>query len=581
MQFLKDLKVGVKLVLAFTLMIVLLLMIGLSGYQSINKIDKDLGNIANVRLPIISKLTEADRDLQQLVVAERSMIFTDTNSEYFKILVNEYETNLKQAAERWDAFKAIAETEEEKAIIPLYEKTRDEWMEISRRVVDGRIADTRQGRREALDLATGLAREKFEVMRNYLDKLEQISLNIAEQHKQESVLTYKKTLYTLFAFILLGVVIGIILTWSISRAITKPLAKGVEVANRLSRGDLDMDIEIPSKDETGQLLAAMKNMVKSLSQVVTNVKNVAGNVATGSQAMSSTSEQMSQGATEQAASVEEVSSSMEEMAANIKQNADNAMQTEKIALKSAEDAKEGGEAVVKTVAAMKEIAEKITIIEEIARSTDLLALNAAIEAARAGEHGKGFAVVASEVRKLAERSSASAAEISKLSISSVEVAEKAGEMLSNIVPDIRKTAELVQEISAASNEQNAGTEQINKAIQQLDQVTQQNASASEEMASTAEELASQADQLQDSISFFKIKTTLLRATSHRQEKVSIRVPKELKAEKNQDVEVKDKAAKKDDFDDSVKNSMTQKGFILDMDEKEAIMHEDDEEFEKY
>jgi len=193
---------------------------------------------------------------------------------------------------------------------------------------------------------------------------------------------------------------------------------------------------------------------------------------------------------------------MEEMSSNIKQNADNAHQTEKIALKAAEDAREGGKSVTETVAAMKEIATKISIVEEIARQTNLLALNAAIEAARAGEHGKGFAVVASEVRKLAERSQTAAAEIRELSASSVEVAEKAGEMLTRIVPDIQKTAELVQEINAASNEQNTGTEQINKAIQQLDQVIQQNASSTEEIASTAEELSSQAEQLHDSIGFF-------------------------------------------------------------------------------
>jgi len=192
------------------------------------------------------------------------------------------------------------------------------------------------------------------------------------------------------------------------------------------------------------------------------------------------------------------------MASNIRQNADNAQQTEKIAVKSADDAKGGGQAVEKTVAAMKTIAEKIAIVEEIARQTDLLALNAAIEAARAGEHGKGFAVVAAAVRRLAERSADAAGEISKLSMTSVEVAEKAGGLLSQIVPDIQKTSQLVQEITAASSEQNTGASQINSAIQQLNQVAQQNASASEEMSSTAEELSSQAAQLQDSIAFFKI-----------------------------------------------------------------------------
>jgi methyl-accepting chemotaxis protein len=191
------------------------------------------------------------------------------------------------------------------------------------------------------------------------------------------------------------------------------------------------------------------------------------------------------------------------MSSNIKQNADNAQQTEKIALKAATDAKEGGQAVTETVSAMKDIATKISIIEEIARQTNLLALNAAIEAARAGEHGKGFAVVAGEVRKLAERSQTAAAEISKLSRLIRRGGGEGGEMLTRIVPDIQKTAELVQEISAASNEQNSGADQINKAIQQLDQVIQENASATEEMASTAEELSSQAVQLQDIIGFFR------------------------------------------------------------------------------
>jgi methyl-accepting chemotaxis protein len=240
-------------------------------------------------------------------------------------------------------------------------------------------------------------------------------------------------------------------------------------------------------------------VTRSIARALMIVNSAAENVATASQELSSASEEMSQGATEQAAAAEEASSSMEEMAANIKQSADNAMETEKIAANSAQDARDGGKSVEQTVAAMKEIAEKINIIEEIARQTDLLALNAAIEAARAGDHGKGFAVVASEVRKLAERSQTAAAEISKLSVASVEIAETAGHMLGKMVPDIQKTAELVQEISSASNEQNAGSEQINQALQQLDQVVQQNASASEEMASTAEELSAQSEELKATI----------------------------------------------------------------------------------
>ncbi len=274
------------------------------------------------------------------------------------------------------------------------------------------------------------------------------------------------------------------------------------VAREIAGGNLLVQVQVRSANDG--LMQALTEMVTNLTKVVSDVKSAADNVSSGSQELSSTSEEMSQGASEQAASAEEASASMEQMSSNIRQNADNSLQTEKIAVKSATDAKESGLAVAKTVSAMKEIAAKTTIIEEIARQTNLLALNAAIEAARAGEHGKGFAVVAAEVRKLAERSQRAAGEIGSLSLSSVEVAEHAGQLLQKLVPDIGKTAELVQEISAACREQDTGAEQINRAIQQLDQVIQQNAGASEELASTAEELASQAEQLQGTIAFFKI-----------------------------------------------------------------------------
>jgi methyl-accepting chemotaxis protein len=303
---------------------------------------------------------------------------------------------------------------------------------------------------------------------------------------------------------IIAILIGITLSFALVRSFTRPLNEAVEVSNRLAEGDLTVTIDEKGNDEIGTLLNSMRNMVGSLKNIITTVKSSSGNVSSGSQNISSTAQQMSQGATEQAASAEEVSSSMEQMGANIKQNADNALQTEKIALKAAEDATTGGEAVARTVEAMKNIAAKISIIEEIARNTNLLALNAAIEAARAGEHGKGFAVVAAEVRKLAERSQKAAKEISEMSVSSVDTAENAGNLLSKIVPDIQKTAELVQEINAASGEQKSGSEQINKAIMQLDQIIQQNASASEELASMSEELAAQAEHMQTSIEFFKL-----------------------------------------------------------------------------
>jgi methyl-accepting chemotaxis protein len=263
-------------------------------------------------------------------------------------------------------------------------------------------------------------------------------------------------------------------------------------------------VEAKALSDKDALGLALERMVGKLRQIVSEALTAAQNVSAGSQELSASAEQLSQGATEQASSAEEASSSMEEMASNVKQNADNANQTEKIAAQSARDAEASGAAVGRAVNAMQTIAEKITIVQEIARQTDLLALNAAVEAARAGEHGKGFAVVASEVRKLAERSQAAAAEIGTLSTETVKVAQEAGNMLARLVPDIKKTAELVEEITAACREQDVGSAQINQAIQQLDKVGQQNASASEEVSSTSEELASQAEQLQSTIAYFRI-----------------------------------------------------------------------------
>jgi methyl-accepting chemotaxis protein len=271
-------------------------------------------------------------------------------------------------------------------------------------------------------------------------------------------------------------------------------------AEEIANGNLMVTLRERSPQD--KLMQALSAMVGGLTQTVSDIRSIAGEVAAASQSISTASIQVSKGASAQAAAAEEASSSMEEMVSNIKQNADNAQQTDKIANKSAKDAQESGKSVLEAVAAIKEIANKISIIEEIARQTNLLALNAAIEAARAGEHGKGFAVVAAEVRKLAERSQKAAGEINQLSSSTLKVSEKSGEMLEKLVPDIQRTAELVQEISAASKEQDTGAEQINKALQQLEQVIQQNASASEEMASTTEELTGQSEQLVSALSFF-------------------------------------------------------------------------------
>jgi methyl-accepting chemotaxis protein len=288
------------------------------------------------------------------------------------------------------------------------------------------------------------------------------------------------------------------------RIIIRPLASLKMSMEKLAAGDLDIAVETRSNDEVGMLGKSMNVMVRKLRDVVADVKSASNSVASGSQQLSSSAAQLSEGTTEQAASAEEASSAVEEMNATIKQNAENATQTGKIARQSSADAQESGGAVTDAVRAMKQIAGKIGIIEEIARQTNLLALNAAIEAARAGAAGKGFAVVAAEVRKLAERSQVAAGEIGQLSSASVDIAERAGSMLAKLVPDIKKTAELVQEISAASREQAGGADQINGAIQQLNRVVQQNAGAAEEMSTMSEELTAQAEQLQAAMGFFKL-----------------------------------------------------------------------------
>jgi len=301
-----------------------------------------------------------------------------------------------------------------------------------------------------------------------------------------------------------AIIVSLMCGWLLSRSVTNPLKEAIAVADSLAKGDLTVDVNVDRKDETGDLLNSLNLMFEKLRSVVGGVQAASSQVSVGSEELSNTSQQISQGTSEQAASVEEVSASVEQIAGSIRQSSENSKTTEGIAAQAARNAEEGGSAMSKTVSAMGHIAEKITIVEEIARQTNLLALNAAIEAARAGEHGKGFAVVAAEVRKLAEKSGEAANEISQLSAESVEVAELAGGLLAKVVPDIQKTSELIQEISAASVEQDSGVSQIAKAMQQLGSVVQQNASASEEMASTAEELSSQSGQLLQTMGFFSV-----------------------------------------------------------------------------
>jgi methyl-accepting chemotaxis protein len=327
----------------------------------------------------------------------------------------------------------------------------------------------------------------------------------AEVSRGDNVVTASNIMMVLA--ILIGLALAAFLAVIITRAITTGINKGVAFAEEVANGNLTIEVDkklLDQKDEIGHLARSLQQMATQLREIIGDILNGADNIASASQEMSGTSQQMSQGASEQASSAEEVSSSMEEMVANIQQNTDNAMETEKIAIQATNGIRKGAESTDIAGKSMKEIAKKVSIIGDIAYQTNMLALNAAVEAARAGEHGKGFAVVAEEVRKLAERSQIAAEEIDELTENGVRISDEATQQLAAIVPEIEKTARLVQEIAAASMEQNAGADQINNAIQQLNQVIQQNAAASEEMASSSEELSGQAEQMKEVVSFFNI-----------------------------------------------------------------------------
>lgn len=436
---------------------------------------------------------QISRNLVEIQRGEKNIILATTQDDMdaFADAIENIEVNLTEQIRQ---LTLLASNSEQNAL-NRFQQQFETYYELHSQV---RNLSRENGNARAFALSAEEGRALLDEAEGLLADIVNINDAALETDKNLSDATYASARTQLIVALVISLVVAV--------AIALTVIKRVNVVSKITQqiGDGDLTANFDNNSPDSDIYGVLRTMNANLKSIVGEVIEASSNVAAGSTQSSATGQQIAQGATEQAASLEEISSSMEEMASNIAHSADNAQQTEQIARKASTDAEQTGAAVNEAVEAMKDIADKIGIIEEISRQTNLLALNAAIEAARAGEHGKGFTVVAAEVRKLAERSQKAAAEIVTRAKGSLEVSEQAGTMLSQLVPDIQRTSDLVQEISASSREQDAGAAEINKALQQLDQTVQQSAAAAEEMASTSEELSAQADQLNATILYFKL-----------------------------------------------------------------------------
>ncbi len=547
-KFFKNMKISKKIFIGFFLLIVIIIAVAIGSIYGLSTINKYVEKAVMVNLPITDYLIQADRDLQQLLVAERSLLLVSKSSQDYSNFLDEYNENMVQSDERWNKYKALVDNPEELEIITKYDQARKEWLIVTQKIISDYQKDSQESRQSALNLSLGEGKEKFEIMREYINQLQDLNTKYAEELKTSSLNTYSSNIKMAVLFIVIGIVVAIFVGFYLKNFVVSPLKKVTEILKDIAQGegDLTRRLDIQSSDEVGELAQWFDLFVEKIQGLIKQVKVSIEQVGNASEEISSASEQMASGAEEQQSQLSEIATSMEQMSAMILESSKNANETQENANQANKAAEDGTSTVQETIAGIEnvanitlkaseqiatleqrssEIGKVIQVIDDIADQTNLLALNANIEAARAGEAGRGFAVVADEVRKLAERTVKATAEIgdqiksiqyavresveamnkvAERSKDGQKVASKAGEALEKITQLVKNVNQAITQVASAADEQSSGAEEISKNVETVSTVAKEAASSAQELAASSEELNREVKSLGELVGQFKV-----------------------------------------------------------------------------